>query len=170
MPVTNAATHKVRTPHTSFKYPSFDCSTAQSQSGSHNRAVTQSLEVKYLDTGPGDALITTKLNTTESSQLWSCLFQLPKSAVMARFDDHNTLQGKGFEMVTILRDVYTPTGDNAVLPSFNSLFFLKQKDNKARTTYMSLIQIISAKLKGGDIDLPPHATEHGHSIGSQYDQ
>ena len=69
----------------------------------------------------GSALITTSDNLTASSQLCAIILEALSKDAAARFDNHPHLLGKGFEMVSILREAYEPTGELAVMHLHDAL-------------------------------------------------
>ena len=132
-------------PHSSFKFPIFDGT--EDKYVAFSRSVTQSLEMPCFDPG-SDALVTTDANKTQSAQLRNCLYAALTKAAVARFDDRDDLKFKGFEMVSILREAYAPTGDDAIFPNFRTLFSLAQGSNEELSTYMSRIRNINGKAQG----------------------
>ena len=103
---------------------------------------------------PGTAnLKTNAANAAESSQLRTAINTEISGDAAAHFDSRDDLVGKGFEMVSILRATYAPTGDEAVFAKFNQLFGLDIQHGEELATYMSRIHHISNLLLAGSIKL-----------------
>ena len=103
----------------------------------------------------GAALITTSANLTASSQLRAIILEALSGDAAARFDNRPHLFGKGFEMVSILREAYAPTGELAVMHNFCALTSLHMTADELLATYMSRVRDTVALLYGGKVALNP---------------
>ena len=99
-------------------------------------------------------LKTTASKAAQSSQLRTAINPAISSDATEHFDSCDNLVGEDFEMVSILRDAYTPTGDEAVFANFSQLFGLGMQHSEKLATYMSRIQHIRNLLLAGGIKLP----------------
>ena len=116
-----ASSAPVKAPFHGFKLKTF--SGASKDWLSYNRSITYTMYMPPL--APGTAEIkTTVANAVQSSQLCTAINTAISGVSAVHFDSRDNLVGKGFEMVSILRAAYTPTGDKSVFTNSNQLFGL----------------------------------------------
>ena len=103
----------------------------------------------------GPDFITTATNRIASGQLRSALLDALTGDAAVRFDNRDNLLGKGFEMITILREAYAPTGELALMANFSTLTNLKMGADEVLSTYISRVLDTIVLLRGGAVVLHP---------------
>ena len=141
----------VRAPPHGFKLKTF--SGASKDWLDYDRYLTHAMDMPPF--APGTAKIkNTAANAVQSSQLRTTINTSISGDAAAHFNSLDDLVGKGFEMVSILRATYSPTGNKEVFANFNQIFGLDMQHNEELATYMLRIRHIRNLLLAGGIKLP----------------
>ena len=141
----------VQAPPNGFKLKTF--SGASKYWLDYDRSLTYGMDIPPFAPGTAE-LKTSAANAVHSSQIRTAINTEISSDSAAHFDLRDDLVGKGFEMVSILRTAYSPTGDMAVFSNFNQIFRLDMEYGKVLVTYMSRICHIRSLVLTGGINLP----------------
>ena len=141
----------IRAPPNFFNLKTF--SGASKDRIDYNLSLTYAMEMPPFAQGT-DKLKTTADNAVHSIQIRTSINTAISGDTAACFNYCDDLVEKGFEMVSILRSAYIPTGDEAVFTNFNQLFGLDMQHGKELATSMSRIYHIHNLLLAGGIKLP----------------
>ena len=127
----------VRAPPHGFKLKTF--SGASKDWIDYNRSLAYAMEMPPFTPGTAE-LKNTAANAVQSSQLRTAINTAISGDAAAHFDSCDNLISQGFEMVSILRSAYSPTGDEVVFANFNQLLGLDMQHGEDLATYMPRIR------------------------------